>query len=448
MRFIPHTPAQVQTMLESLNLNSVAELFKVIPENLRFKGSLNLTPPLSEAQVYAHLEKLAEDNCYKNKGFFLGAGSYRHFIPAAVEEILGRGEFYTAYTPYQAEASQGTLQAIFEFQSLICRLLGMDVANASVYDGATATAESAILALNQTGRKKLLYSSGLHPEYQRVLKTYLSKKPGITMQAIPLKAGVTDSETLKQGLDKDTAGVIIQNPNFFGCLENVETLAQSIHEAGALVIMTVVEPISLGLIKSPGAQGADIAAGEGQSLGLPMALGGPYLGLMAVKDKLLRKLPGRIVGKTIDHEGREAYCLTLQAREQHIRREHAVSNICSNQALCALAATVYLALMGKQGLKEAAMLCTQNAHYLAEKLAQLPGCSLPYPQPFFNEFALRLPRDASQISTALREKELVSGLPLSRFYPEAKYDMLFCTTELTSKEEMDRLIEQLGKIIK
>jgi glycine dehydrogenase subunit 1 len=440
MRFVPHTQAEVQAMLESLKLNSVAELFHSIPASIRFKGKLNLASPLSEARLYAQLEELAEANSYKNNGFFLGAGSYRHFIPAAVEEITSRGEFYTAYTPYQAEASQGTLQAIFEFQSLICNLLGMEVANASMYDGATAAAESAILALNHTGRKTILYSAALHPEYQKVLKTYLSKKPGISLKEVPLTDGVTDSEALRRSLDKDTAGVLIQSPNFLGCLEDSETLANIVHEAGALYIAVFTEALAFGILKNPGDLGADVAAGEGQSLGLPLAFGGPYLGLMAVKEKYLRKLPGRVVGKTIDHQGKTAYCLTLQAREQHIRREQAVSNICSNQALCALAATVYLALMGKQGLKQAAHLSAQNAHYLASKLAELPGCSLPYPAPFFNEFVLRLPITAERVREMLQAKGIVSGLPLGKFYPKAEYDMLFCCTELTSKEEMDNLV--------
>jgi len=379
-------------------------LFTDIPEKVRLTGPLDLPAPLTEMELLAELKEQSEKNQVKEN--YLGAGSYNHFIPSAVKHIVGRSEFYTAYTPYQAEASQGTLQVIYEYQSLICALTGMDVANASMYDGATALAEAAFLACRATGRKEVIVSSAVHPEYRKVLKTYCTAADiAIKEVAYDGKTGLT-ANSLQ--LTANSSCFILQQPNFFGCVEEIKGLATKVHAAGALFIVSA-DPISLGLLKPPGEYGADVVVGEGQSLGNPRNFGGPGLGIFAVKQALIRQIPGRLVGKTLDIDGKVGYTLTLQAREQHIRRERAASNICSNEALCALAATVYLSLLGKKGLKKIAELCLDNTEKLKKKHGAL------FSAPTFKEFVT---------------KDKI-GLPLKEFYPELKDRYLACATELT-----------------
>lgn len=442
MRFIPHTGEDIKLMLESVGADSVDSLFSSIPPEKRI-DSLDLPPALSESDVMKTLARLAGKNRFApEKPGFLGAGIYRHYVPAAVDAVISRSEFYTAYTPYQAEASQGILQSIFEYQTMICRLTGMDTANASHYDGATACVEAAIMAINQSRKSEILYSAALHPEHVEVLKTYLGGFEGVILREIPLEKGVTSVDKLKDMLGKETAGVIIQNPNCLGFIEPAAQIGTVINDAKikGLYIMAVTEPHSLALLKSPGDCGADIAAGEGAGLGIPPSFGGPLLGFMAVKNKYTRKIPGRLVGQTVDADGKTAYCLTLQTREQHIRREKAASNICSNQALCALAATVYLACVGKDGFVDLAGRSLDKAHYLKERLTSLAGFELLAEAPFFNEFTVTAPDDPVKITRFLRERGITPGFPAGKWKEEWKNLMVFCATELNSKKEIDDMI--------
>ena len=416
MRYIPNTAQDQQNMLKSIKKGSTDELFRGVPEKAKLKKELPLPSPLSEPELLNKLKRASEKN--KSSSSFLGAGCYNHFVPSVVKHIASRSEYYTAYTPYQAEASQGILQVIYEYQSLLCELTGMDVANASMYDGATAMVEAAFLACRVTGRKEILVSAAVHPEYRKVLKTY-AKGADLIVREIPYtKDG--QSGGLESGAGNKTACVILQQPNFFGCIENVKGLAEKIHSKGGLFIVSA-DPISLGILLPPGKYGADIVVGEGQSLGNPQAFGGPGLGLFAVKKDLVRQIPGRVVGQSVDSEGKRGFCLTLQTREQHIRREHATSNICSNEALAALAASVYLSVMGKEGLRKAAELCLQKACYLKKKLAD----KVVFSSPTFKEFAVKTKQPL--------------GLDLASFYPELKGSRLICVTELTTREEMDQL---------
>ncbi|MGI6144278.1 MAG: aminomethyl-transferring glycine dehydrogenase subunit GcvPA [Clostridia bacterium] len=443
MPFLPHTLEEEQAMLKDMGICTIEELFRDIPEQLRLKRKLNLPKGLSEKAAWDEVERLAHRN--KDIGQYLcfrGAGAYEHYQPKAVKHILSRSEFYTAYTPYQPEVSQGTLQAIFEYQTCICELTGMDVANASHYDGATALAEAALMAIQISRRKKLVISSLVHPEYRETLHTYLSRR-GIEIIMLPSENGLTAVAELEKVLTTEVAAVIVQNPNFLGSIENLAFFAQKIHEKGGLLI-ACVDPVSLGVLASPGECGADIAVGEGQSLGLPLSLGGPYLGFMACKEKYVRRMPGRIVGKTVDRLGREGFVLTLQAREQHIRRDKAGSNICSNQALCALAATIYLALLGPRGLREVGKQCMEKSHYASELLVQLPGISLAFTAPFFQEFVVKTQESAVSINQRLWEAGILGGLDLGRYYPELKNHLLFCVTEMRTKEEIERLVEVIG----
>lgn len=400
------------------------DLFADIPASVRLQIPLDLPKPLSELELLKEMAEQSQKNQASDP--FLGAGSYNHFIPSAVKHIISRSEFYTAYTPYQAEASQGTLQAIYEYQSLICELTGMEVANASMYDGATALAEAAFMACRLTGRKEIVVSQTIHPHYRQVLQTYCAAAD-LSVKEIPydVKSGLTPSPDSRL-LTPDSACLILQQPNFFGCIEDAHKFADAIHRAGALYIVSV-DPISLGLLRPPGDYGADIVVGEGQSLGLPRNFGGPGLGLFAAKNGSLRQMPGRIVGATVDTDGKRGYVLTMSTREQHIRRERATSNICSNEALCALAATVYLSLMGKTGLRKVAELCLQKANYLKNKLRATPCCSLPFPAtPCFKELVVKT------------EKKI--GLDLGSYFPELAGCRLICVTELCEKEALDNLI--------
>ncbi|MBI1918381.1 MAG: aminomethyl-transferring glycine dehydrogenase subunit GcvPA [Planctomycetes bacterium] len=407
-------------MLRSIGVASIEELFAQVPAALRLKRPLDVPRALTEIELTQHLHELAARDVPAGEAVcFLGGGSYDHFIPAVVDAVAGRSEFYTAYTPYQAEASQGSLQAFFEFQTLVCQLTGLDVANASLYEGGSAVAEAVIMALSITGRTgKVVVAESVHPEYRRALATYLTNlEPHI--ETLPAPGGFLDPSDLKRVLDEQTACVVVQHPNFFGCLEEVEELARLAHERGALFVVSF-DPISLGLLKRPGQYGADIAVAEGQCLGNPMAYGGPYVGLLACRgDKeFLRKVPGRLVGETTDRNGKRCWVLTLQTREQHIRREKATSNICTNQGLFALRAAVYLAALGPQGLKETAELCTRKAHYAAERLTQVEGASLAFDRPFFKEFTLSVPGSATDLLRRLFDDGYHAGLSLGRWYPE------------------------------
>jgi glycine dehydrogenase subunit 1 len=445
MSFVPNTPADQAKMLQAIGAHSMDDLFQDVPAGVRYPR-LNLPEPLSEPEIMAELESLTSHNAdATGYACFLGAGSYRHFIPAVVNHVIGRGEFYTAYTPYQAEISQGTLQSIFEYQSMICALTGMDVANASHYDGATAIAEAAIMAHNATrGRKKIIISPAVHPEYRQVLRTYTQ---GLDISIVGDSSIENGWESLAHMIDADTACVIAQVPDFLGRIYDLAEVAAAAHKAGALFIVSA-NPISLGLLKPPADYGADIVTGEGQSLGWPMDFGGPYLGLFACREQYVRRMAGRLVGQTVDGQGRRGFVLTLQTREQHIRREKATSNICTNEGLAALAACVYLAALGKTGLKKVAELCYHKAHYAAGEIARIPGYSLPFAaSPFFNEFVVHCPIASERINDTLRRRKIIGGYDLGQAYPELKDCMLFCVTELNSKYQIDQLAAGLSEAI-
>ncbi len=444
MPYVPHTDADRKAMLAEIGVSSIEELFADVPEEVRFP-ELKLPKPLSEPEILKELRAMSERNAdLDHYACFLGAGAYNHFVPSVVNHVIGRSEFYTAYTPYQPELSQGTLQTIFEYQTMICALTGMEVANASHYDGATALAEAALVAvrISRGKRKKVIISPAVHPEYRQTLRTY-------TRGTDILVAGDEDLtrelDDLKAMLDEDTACLIVQNPNFFGQLEEVDGLADAVHEAGALLIVAV-DPISLGLFRPPGEYGADIVVGEGQSLGNAISFGGPYLGIFACLDKYKRRMPGRLVGETVDVEGRRGYVLTLTPREQHIRREKATSNICTNEALCALAAGAYLAAMGKTGLRKVAELCYHKAHYAAQRIAAIPGFELRDDKPFFKEFVVRCPKPPADINRQLLQRKIIGGYELGKAYPHLADCMLFCVTEMNTREEIDRLVEALQEV--
>jgi glycine dehydrogenase subunit 1 len=455
MAYLPHNDKDIRDMMKKIGISSIDELFKDIPDSIRTKGLLKLPEALPETSLLRHMRDLSRQNKNVEDDYacFLGAGAYDHFIPGVVAHVTGRSEFYTAYTPYQPELSQGVLQAMFEYQSLICDITGMDVSNASLYDGATAVVEAANVSRLATKRDKIIVSRLLHPEYMTVLKTYAAAS-GLDIIEIDQEEGTVDLEKATELVDEKTAGLIIQNPNFFGHIENLTSLAQIAHAKGCLLI-AVVYPISLGLLKLPGECGADIVVGEGQSLGIPLSFGGPYLGLFACRANLTRLIPGRVVGMTRDKAGKQGYVLTLQTREQHIRREKAGSNICSNEALCALSAAVYLSSLGKQGFRRVAELCVTKAHYLAQKLSRINGFSLRFPKPFFNEFVITVGEPAKKtkrtdlienINKKLFEENIIGGLPLGKFYPEMEDSMLFAVTEKRTKAEMDKLTEILSNI--
>ena len=432
--YIPSTQAERQAMLESIGLTSLDQLYGVVPEAVRVKD-LDLPEGLSELEVAEVVsEKAARDRVFRS--IFRGAGAYRHYIPSIVKTVTSKEEFLTAYTPYQAEISQGVLQSIFEYQTQLCELTGMDVSNASVYDGATAAAE-AIFMCQERKRSAALVSETTDPQVLAVIRTYCASRD-VPVIMIPAKDGATDLDALRAAVAADTAAVYVQSPNYFGVIEDMDAVVEAAHAAGAKVIMAA-NPISLGLLKTPGEYGADIAVGEGQPLGMPLSFGGPYLGYMTCKKGMMRKLPGRIVGETTDHDGNRAYVLTLQAREQHIRREKASSNICSNEALCAMTASVYLAAMGPAGLRQAAESSAAHAHYLAAELGKLPGFQLCYDQPFFHEFVMTCPIDASELCKALEDKGILGGLPVEG-------GILWCCTEMNSKRDIDALVALIGEV--
>lgn len=445
MPYIPTTDAEKAEMLAAIGVSSIDELFEDIPEQVRFRGKLNLPPGMTESEVMRHLASLAAKNAdLDTYTCFLGAGAYDHLIPAAVENIVSRNEFVTAYTPYQAEISQGVLQTIYEYQSLICAITGLDVANASMYDGASSMAEACIMALAATDRTKVVMSGSIHPAYRKVTETYLQHQ-GAELVTIPATQGRTDMAALADAVDGQTAAVVVQHPNAFGVLEETHRIGQITKRHDALYI-AVVDPISLGILQPPSAYGADIAVGEGQSLGNPVSFGGPFLGFLAARKELVRLIPGRIVGRTVDKQGREGFVLTLQTREQHIRRERATSNICTNQALNALTATVYLCLVGKTGFRRIAELCLQKAHYAYEQLCRIPGWESPWQVPFFKEFALRSPVDVFKLNEALLEHKIIGGFPLEQWDDSLANVVLICVTEARTRSEIDAFVAAVREI--
>ena len=440
--YLPNTDQDRQSMISAIGVSCLEDLFIDIPDNVRLKRPLALPQAMAEPDLVHMLEDKASRNLHTGQlPCFLGGGAYDHFVPSVVHHLAGRSEFYTAYTQYQPEISQGGLQALWEYQSMICELTGMDVSNASLYDGGTALAEAMNLACGSTGRSKVLVSSAVNPLYRKVLSTY-AKDLGFSLEIVPASAGLSDKSAISERCDGQTAAVILQNPNFFGSVEDFTGLADTVHERGALLIVSA-NPISLAILKPPGQYGADITVGEGQPLGLGLQFGGPYLGFMAVREKLMRRMPGRIVGQTVDADGKRGFVLTLQAREQHIRREKAYSNICSNEALCAITAAMYLSVTGKQGLRHIAELCTAKAHYLAGEIQKLPGWDLVYQSPFFLEFVVRAPQPPAQINQNLLNKGIIGGLDLGRFDPAWQGQMLFSVTEKRTRAEMDALVTAL-----
>lgn len=441
-RYLPMTEEDKQQMLKTIGVKSIDELFSDIPESVRFQGEYRIKKAKSEPELMKELMELAAKNAdLKRYTSFLGAGVYDHYIPVIVDHVISRSEFYTAYTPYQPEISQGELQAIFEFQTMICELTGMDVANSSMYDGGTALAEAALLSAGHTKKKKVLLSKAVHPEYCDVVKTY-AKGPGLEVVEIPFKNGVTDLDALQAEMNDDVACVIVQYPNFFGQIEPLKDIEPIAH-SGKGMFVVASNPLALGVLTPPGAFGADIVVGDAQPFGIPTQFGGPHCGYFAVKSALMRKIPGRLVGQTTDEEGRRGFVLTLQAREQHIRRDKATSNICSNQALNALAAAVAMTALGKNGVKEMATMNIQKAHYAKNVFVQ-HGFDVPFTGAFFNEFVVKVNKPVKEINKQLLEKGIIGGYDLGRDYPELENHMLVAVTELRTKEEIDTLVKELG----
>jgi len=443
MRYIPNSPEERAEMLATIGLNSAEELFRSIPNDVRLQRALNVTEPLAESEVIASLEAMAAKNTGATKPSFIGAGVYAHYSPTVVDHLIQRSEFFTSYTPYQPEISQGTLQYIFEFQTLICQLTGMEVANASMYDGSTATAEAYLMARRVTRRDKIVVGQSVHPEYREVARTYSKHNDS---EIVEIGYDETGRITGLESLDDKTAALVVQSPNFFGCIEDLKALADAAHAAGALFVVVVTEAISFGLLRSPGVCGADIVVGEGQSFGIPMSFGGPHVGLFATQEKYVRQMPGRLCGIAYDKNGKRGFVLTLSTREQHIRREKATSNICTNQGLIALAATIYMETMGKRGLQEVAAQNAQKAAYAAKQIASVDGFSLPFSAPHFNEFVVRGPRPAVEILERLRtENGVLGGLALSKYFDGHDNDFLVTVTELNSKQQIDTLTNALKK---
>jgi glycine dehydrogenase subunit 1 len=443
MRYIPNSPEERAEMLDSLGLSNANELFRSIPADVQLGRKLNVTDPLAEPEVIGAMEAMAAKNTGATKPSFLGAGVYSHYSPTIVDHLIQRSEFFTSYTPYQPEISQGTLQYIFEFQTLICQLTGMEVANASMYDGSTSMAEAYLMAQRVTRRNKIVVATSVHPEYREVARTYTKHSDAeIVELAFDEESGRLSDLS---ALDDKTAALVVQSPNFFGCIEDLKSLAEAAHDVGALFVVVVTEAISFGLLKSPGSCGADIVVGEGQSFGIPMSFGGPHVGLFATQDKFVRQMPGRLCGVAYDKNGNRGFTLTLSTREQHIRREKATSNICTNQGLIALAATIYMETMGKQGLQEVAAQNAQKAAYAKTKISEIEGLSIPFSSPTFNEFVVRGPGGAAELLERIRiEHGVIGGLALSKYYEGNENDFLVCVTETNSKRHIDSLISALS----
>jgi len=444
MRYLPKSPAERQEMLSAIGAKSIEELFATIPEKYRLREPLNLPGPFSEAEVIQYFKDRAKENSLGYTSF-LGAGVYQHLRSVITDTILLRGEFLTSYTPYQAEISQGTLQAIFEFQTLMCQLTGQEVANASMYDGSTATTEAVLMAERLTGRSRVLVARSLHPEYREVLQTY-AKNSGLRLEEIGYtKSGTVDVAAIKSALKDDVAAVVVQSPNFFGVLETLPGISEAAHAAGALLVVAIAEGVSLGAVKPPSE--ADIVAMEAQSFGLPPSYGGPFAGVIASRDKFVRQMPGRLAGQTTDTEGKRGFVLTLATREQHIRREKATSNICTNQALCALAATVHLTLLGKEGLREMAEQNLAKAQFALAELQSIPGVKRAFDGPIFNEFTLEFPRSVRMINSELLKHKIAGPLALGTAYPELTKHGLVCVTETTPRAEIERFAAAVKNIL-
>jgi glycine dehydrogenase subunit 1 len=437
MRYLPKSPAERQEMLEAIGAKSIDDLFSSVPERFKLREALKLPGPYSEAEVIQYFKDRAKETSVGYTSF-LGAGVYNHLRSVVTDAIIQRGEFLTSYTPYQAEITQGTLQAIFEFQTLMCQLTGQEVANASMYDGSTATTEAVLMAERLTGRTRVLVARSLHPEYRDVLRTY-AKNSGLHVEEIPYGAnGTLDLKALRAVLKDDVAALVVQSPNFFGVLESVPELAGAVRASGALLVVAVTEAVSLGILRPPAE--ADIVAMEGQSFGLAPSYGGPFVGVIASKDKYVRQMPGRLAGQTTDSEGQRGFVLTLATREQHIRREKATSNICTNQALCALAATVHLTLLGKEGLREMAEQNVAKAQFALAELTKIPGVRRRFDAPFFNEFTLQLPRSVRIVNHSLMRDKIVGPFPLGTPYPELTKNALVCVTETTTRADIEKLV--------
>jgi len=435
MRYLPKSPAEREEMLAAIGLDSIEDLFSSIPERYRLRAPLNLPGPFSEQEIIQYFsDRASENSC----GYisFRGAGVYNHLRSVVTDAIIQRGEFLTSYTPYQAEISQGTLQAIFEFQTLMCQLTGQEVANASMWDGSTATTEAVLMAERVTGRTRVLVARSVHPEYRDVLRTY-AKNSGLQVEELPYsKNGLLDQRALKAAIRDDVAAVVAQSPNFFGAIESVAALAEIAHSTGALLVVAITEGVSLGAVKPPAE--ADIVAMEGQSFGLPPSYGGPFVGVIASREKFMRQMPGRLTGQTVDLEGRRGFVLTLATREQHIRREKATSNICTNQALCALAATVHLSLLGKEGLREMAEHNISKARFALSEITRIPGVRQSFAAPFFNEFTLEFPRSVKILNSQLLRDKIIGPVPLGTSYPELTKHGLVCVTETTSRADIEK----------
>jgi glycine dehydrogenase subunit 1 len=446
-RYIANTPAEQRAMLKTVGAASIEDLLVKIPPKARLSRPLALPPALAESDLVRHLRALAAKNADADRfTCFMGGGSYDHFVPSPINHLISRGEFFTAYTPYQPEASQGTLRTIYEYQTMIAELTGMDVANASIYDGASSLAEAALMAHAATERNEIVLARGVNPLYRRVVATYC-EGPGIRLRDVPAPEGVLDLEAAGKLVTKKTAAVVVQFPNFYGCLEDVAAAAELAHAAGALLIVAA-DPVNLGVLEAPGRLGADIVVGEGQGLGVPMSFGGPNLGVFAATSALVRRMPGRLVGATVDRDGARGFVLTLQTREQHIRRAKATSNICTNVALCALMATIYLSTLGKQGLQRVGELSTAKAHYAAEQLTRIPGVSLRFNQPFFKEFVLRLPRSPASVVAKLSKRRILPGVPLKAYDRTLADSLLVAVTEQRTREEIDAFAAALGEVLR
>jgi glycine dehydrogenase subunit 1 len=448
MSYISLSDKDKKEMMAKIGISSLDELFRTIPKDIMLKRELNVPSPMTELELIQLFEKIAQKNRHQNFHSFLGAGAYCHVIPYIVDYLSSRGEFISPYTPYQPEVSQGTLQVIFEFQTLICQLTGMDIANASLYDGASATAEAVLMAHRLKRKQKILVAKTLHPHYRRVIKTYV-KNLGVEIEEIKYsETGEVDVNDLKRKLDDKTAAFVAQSPNFMGIIENLKEISGLTHRVQALFIAVITEPVSLGILEAPGKLGADIVAGEGQSFGLPLSFGGPYLGFMACRQEFIRQFPGRIAGQTKDMDGNRGFVLTLSTREQHIRRERATSNICTNQAWCALRATIFLETLGREGLKELAWQNIQKANYALEKLSQMKGVKRKFKGNSFNEFVLEFSGGFKKISGFLKKKGIIGGLNLGGYYPELKKCALVCVTEMHKKDDIDRLAALLKENIR
>lgn len=444
--YIGITPDDEEKMLKAIGISSIDELFEDIPDEVALKRDFNLDKSKSELEVRAYLTEMSQKNCSLDQlTCFLGAGAYDHYIPSIVNHIISRSEFYTSYTPYQPEISQGTLQYLFEYQTLICNLTGMDVSNASLYDGGTAITEAALMASAVSRKDEIIVSKTVRPESRKILKTYAHIQD-LKVIEVDIKDGVTDLEHLDSLVNDDTAAVIIQSPNFFGLIEDIEETANITHKVKKASLITSVDPISLGILKRPGDLGADIVVGEGQGMGIPLSFGGPYLGFMAADKKYMRKLPGRIVGQTEDLDGKRSFVLTLTAREQHIRREKATSNICSNQGLNTLAATVYMVTLGKKGLREVALQSTKKAHYALKKLTESGKYKKVFDKPFFKEFVVTSDTEPDKLTSTLRKNDIIGGYDLGQDYPQYENAVLYAVTEKRSKEEIDKLSSVLEGI--